>query len=454
VKTNDRDWNEVGNFTSWEPGEEYLRFHRWDYGWNEFVVQGRDYLGRTFEDKVEFLMDDRCPEIEFLKPNSGEIVYTQFILVKWIVEDDFLEIVDTRIRINEDPWINVTGGNSFTFHNLTAGSYEINIRANDSAGNSGRNNIRFEVEHHLTPIQITYPTEGQFVTTKQVEVRWETGNTDWVNSSHLSIDGNTWIPVENKSSHIQYFESEGVHNVSIRATNIAGYEFIDSVEFIIDTIPPKVSYHYPVGNDVPIDTPIFFEFSEEMNRSSVEVFVNQWSSSAVWEGDRAYFLPPRDFYFGTEVYVDVRGRDLAGNVLEPFNYEFKITGKGGVKGRVVDEFFNPVKGALITFDNGQEVETATDGTFSIRISRGGHNLFVEKEGYEPKRAYANSIAGDVQDIGDIILISEDEAPDDERTRNRGPMMISILVSLVLLALIIALIFVLARKFKEVKSFEE
>ncbi len=453
VKTNDRDWNEVGNSTSWEPGEEYLRFHRWDYGWNEFVVQGRDYLGRTFEDKVEFLMDDRCPEIEFLKPNSGEILYTQYIPVKWIIEDDFLEIVDTQIRINEDPWINVTGRNSFTFYNITGGEHEVEIRANDSAGNTGRNKIRFQVEHHMTPIHITYPSQGQYVNTREVEINWETGNPDWVNSSHLSIDGNNWIPVDREGGHIQYFDSEGAHIISIRATNIAGYEFIDSVEFIIDTIPPKVSYHYPVGNDVSIDTPIFFEFSEEMNRSSVEIFVNQWSSSAAWEGDRAYFLPPRDFYYGTEVYVDVRGRDLAGNELESFNYEFKITEKGEVKGRVVDQFFNPIKGALITFDNGQEVETASDGTFSMQISRGGHNLLVEKEGYEPKRAYANAVAGDVEDIGDIILISE-EGPDDEDSKNRGPMLISILVSLVLLALIIALIFVMVRKFKEVEYFEE
>lgn len=453
IKRGDRDWQEVGNSTSWKPDDEFHPHRRWDYGWNTFTVTGTDYLGREFNDTVIFLVDYRGPEIEILEPDNGEILYTQFILANWIIEDDFLEIADTYIRFNEEPWINVTGRNSFTFYNITGGDYELEIRANDSAGNTGGDMIRFRVEQHMTPIHITYPSQGQYVNTREVEIQWETGNPDWVNSSHLSIDGNNWIPVDRGGGHIQYFDSEGAHIISIRATNIAGYEFVDSVNFIIDTIPPRVSYHYPVGNDVSIDTPIFFEFSEEMNRSSVEVFVNQWSSSAVWEEDRAYFLPPRDFYYGTEVYVDVRGRDLAGNELEPFNYEFKITDKGEVKGRVVDQFFNPIKGALITFDNGQEVETASDGTFSMEISRGGHNLLVEKEGYEPKRAYANAVAGDVEDIGDIILISE-EGPDNEDSKNRGPMLISILVSLVLLALIIALIFVIIRKFKEVEYFEE
>jgi hypothetical protein len=71
---------------------------------------------------------------------------------------------------------------------------------------------------------------------------------------------------------------------------------------------------------------------------------------------------------------------------------------------------------------------------------------VEKEGFEPKKGYADSRAGHTMNIGDLIMMKETD-DSEESSGGHSIMWISIIVSLVLLSAIIALIFVLVKKFK-------
>ncbi len=453
VRPDDAGWENVGNMTIWGEGDwPWYGFYRWDYGWHRFEVRGTDYLGRTFNDSVEFLVDYRGPKITITSPRIHEVILTRKMTVSWTVEDDLLDVKNVSLRLDERPWLNVTGSNSIILEDLDEGSHQIYLRSFDTAGNIGENHIDFTVEYYITPISIISPREGDFFNSREIEILWETGNADWVQESYMSLDGGPFFVITKDGQRFQVFDSEGNHTITIKAANTAGDEFVDTVNFTIDTIVPSVTNHYPIGDNVPIDTPIYVEFSEKMNRSSVEIFVNLWSGPPIWDGNRAYFNRPKEFQYGQEVWVEVLGKDHAGNYLEPFSYVFTITDKGEVRGRVVDESFNPVKGALVVFENGQEIETASDGTFSIMVSDGGYRIIVEKEGFALTKGYAESRAGKTTNIGDLILRPE-ETP-EEGSKDEGTMLISIVISILLVLIMIILVFVLVRKYRSMQYFEE
>ncbi len=454
VRIDDRDWKDVGNDTEWGKDDyyDYYWHYRLDYGWHQFEVQGTDYLGRTFNDSVKFVIDYYGPEIEFLNTEQYGNIQKKFVDVYWKVEDEFLDVKNVSIRIDGRPWINVTGLNTTRIEGLEEGHHKIYINAYDSVGNYNERNIDIHVEYYITPISIISPREGDFFNSREIEILWETGNADWVQESYMSLDGGPFFVITKDGQRFQVFDSEGNHTITIKAANTAGDEFVDTVNFTIDTIAPSVTNYYPIGDNVPIDTPIYVEFSEKMNRSSVEIFVNLWSGPPIWDGSRAYFDRLNEFQYGQEVWVEVMGKDLAGNSLEPFSYVFTITDEGEVRGRVVDESFNPVKGALVVFENGQEIETASDGTFSIMVSDGSYRIIVEKEGFALTKGYAESRVGRTTNIGDLILRPE-ETP-EEGSKDEGTMLISIIISILLVLIMIILVFVLVRKYRSLQYFEE
>ena len=102
----------------------------------------------------------------------------------------------------------------------------------------------------------------------------------------------------------------------------------------------------------------------------------------------------------------MKGEDLAGNRIDFFwdftTYE-PVTGLGSVTGRVVDSNGDPIAGARIKLDTGEETTTDDEGRFSIIGPVGEHEIRISASGYKDKRITVTILEGEEVVMDDIKL---------------------------------------------------
>jgi len=86
------------------------------------------------------------PVIEILSPESGATIEGDTVTIEWSVEPGAFDVVRVEVRLDDGPWIDVTGMTSYTFTGLSEGEHVATIRAVDEAGNVVEESVEFYVE--------------------------------------------------------------------------------------------------------------------------------------------------------------------------------------------------------------------------------------------------------------------------------------------------------------------
>lgn len=158
-----------------------------------------------------------------------------------------------------------------------------------------------------------------------------------------------------------------------------------------------------------IDSIITVTFSEQMDKSTVDMDVIGVSGTTSWDNDTLIFTPNVDLAYTTQYKVYVNGSDEAGNSMETFEWTFTTTAnKGTISGKVVDENGDPIEGATVTLDSGETVTTDENGEFSMQVDPGTYIITVSKGGYEDETTEVSIDPGEEEDLGDLVLPEEDE----------------------------------------------
>lgn len=106
----------------------------------------------------------------------------------------------------------------------------------------------------------------------------------------------------------------------------------------VDVMPPEVLSVTPEdgATEVPVDTTISVEFSEEMDRASVEgafSLAPEVQGNFTWEGNSPTFALATDLEYGTKytVTVSTTAKDKAGNTLAgAYTWSFNTLAKPGL----------------------------------------------------------------------------------------------------------------------------
>lgn len=156
-----------------------------------------------------------------------------------------------------------------------------------------------------------------------------------------------------------------------------------------DNISPEVISHSPTGEEIKINSNITIEFSELMQKNTVELALsenNQNVNGTIhWNLRTLTFNPEKNLDYKTSYTVIVNGKDRAGNNISTYEWTFKTEVVTAIKGRIVSSKGKPIQGALIKTDTGKNTTTNSDGEFKILVKPGKRMLTIEKEGYENTR---------------------------------------------------------------------
>jgi hypothetical protein len=338
-------------------------------------------------------------------------------------------------------------GTNHLFQEITDGPHTLVLIGYDRAGNFNSTKISFTVDPDISGIIITYPHDGDRINLTEFKASWVlNGLTHLLERVEYRMDGGSWTIALIHSADFMNL-SEGDHTLDVRAFDIRGNTAVDISHFFVDVTKPSILTMSHDGTNAPAIGPIVIGFSEEIG--SVNATLNGITPEKELVG-ATLTLETGALSPGNPYTLNITAMDLAGNVVEK-TLTFKTGSKGTVSGRIVDKNGNPVSGARIVFDTGEEAEVNYDGTFSIEVKAGPRTAAIyDNDGNEIGTFDIDVIGGISNNMGDIVVESREE-------ENGSSWWILIVIAVIVILILIAIIaFVLISKAKETEEeeFEE
>jgi len=200
---------------------------------------------------VTFNVDSTAPEITINAPSDGAMLNTADVTVSWAGSDATSGIDHYEIRINSASWHDVGLNTSHTFTGLSDGSYTVEVKAVDNAGNENTASVTFTVDVTAPEVTIDSPLNGTIFNTTTVTVSWAGSDAlSGIDHYEISMDSGNWIAVGLNTAYNFTGLSDGSHTVDVKAIDNATNEATDTVGFTVDTTNPTVSITSPADGTI------------------------------------------------------------------------------------------------------------------------------------------------------------------------------------------------------------
>ncbi len=120
-------------------------------------------------------------------------------------------------------------------------------------------------------VGISSPSEGANISSSDVTVQWSGSDSrSGIDYYEVQLNSGGWTDVGTSNSHTFTNLSEGLHTVDIEAIDNAGNNAVDTVNFTIDTTPPKVSIESPTDGTIFSKRDVTTQWSGEDTETGVD----------------------------------------------------------------------------------------------------------------------------------------------------------------------------------------
>jgi len=280
------------------------------------------------------IIDNTPPIINITYPSEAQ--YIDSVSIIWINGTVIEKNWDGKYPIINDTQFEriFWNGTHFAFWNATTisdSTRSYTISFTDLAGNTGNNTVTFTIDTIYPVVEISYPTDGQYL--DGFEVIWINGtfvekNFDHtllaINDTRFELVGYTW----NSSTYEGAFAfrnsstiPDGAYFVRVSLTDKAGKTGFDIVYFTIDTIAPIVNITYPTDGEYIDAGPIVwingtfkeknFNTTKLLNINRTEFALASWTWDCTTSEGTFAFWNITAVSDGT-YYIEVSITDLAG----------------------------------------------------------------------------------------------------------------------------------------------
>jgi hypothetical protein len=272
-------------------------------------VRATDKAGNEDTDSVTFeVVDSTAPEISISSPDDGSVLPSNSVTFEWSVTDEGTGVDTVEFKLDAEAWTTTTASGTFDRTGLAEGAHTFSIRAEDNSGNQATLPVQFTIDTLDPTVVIDSPTEGEPLDDEDVLVEYSVDGTGTAATVERSVDGGAWEPAGMASTLVESL-SEGAHTVEIRATDGAGHQATDIVNFTVDLggIPTVTITEPEDGAVIPTDS-VTVEWTIENPAGSVEVQLDggAWAPAT---GDSATFSDLSDGEHTVTVRTTQGGED-------------------------------------------------------------------------------------------------------------------------------------------------
>lgn len=393
---------------------------------------------------ITIIIDLTAPDLDIIHPTDGMTVIYDRINASWVGDGGPSGIMDYLYSIDGENLTNIGHATEKMIEDLESGTHKLRIVCYDGAGNFISMTSEFTVDTNASVVSITYPADGSYLNMTSFDSTWIiNGMTQRVDAVEYRIDSGNWTTATFTGVAILDLE-EGSHILDVRALDIKGGIAASTSHFTIDVTKPSILSVSHEGASALAEGPVVITFSEAIGSATITMNGDPISFELV---GATITLSLDNITAGTAYLFQIDAIDMAGNSFSgPLS--FTTAARGQVSGRIVDENGDPVEGARIVFDTGEEAITDENGEFSVAVSDGSRTAIVyDKDGNEIGSFDVDVTGGEDVDSGDQVV----ESKDDE---DRFPWWILVLIAILVLILLGIVLFVLRTKGREAEEEEE
>lgn len=379
-------------------------------GQHTIEVKAIDKAGNEASARVNFAVDTASPNTEAeISGNAGDGGWFLSDVTAVLKSADATSTVaGIEYRLDGGPWTDYSQPIVLTGE----GVFALEFRATDAAGNVEMSRaLTVSIDRTGPVAEILSPSEGGLLGLEQ-KLTWAgSDGGSGLRGYEYRVDGGAWTPISALTFDLGSL-ADGVHTFAVRAVDNAGNLGEEaSVSFTIDTTVPEIVSKSPQGDGVDVNAEVVVEFSETVDRTSVEMQAGS-AGTITWEGNALIFTPSTGRAANTTYTVVIAGTDLAGNQFS-VTWSFKTSSLGSLNGTVVGPDGLPMADAAVALDNGMNTTTDAQGRFSfIGVAEGNYTLSISKEGFKSVTQAVTVKAGDASAIGALTVQPADLDPAD------------------------------------------
>jgi hypothetical protein len=214
------------------------------------TIKAHDIAWNEATEDVSFFLDTVQPIVVITAPDAGAYLNVSDVEVTWVVSDASPSsgINHTEVNIDGGAFIDVGLDVSYTFIGVADGPHTVIVQSFDNASNMGSATRSFTVDTSVPVVTISDPSEGAMFAVDVVTVYWNvTEATTSIDHVQYMIDGGDWTDIAADSKEFDAL-ADGLHNVVIRAFDLAmnaGYGFVN---FTTDITDPVVTISFPANS--------------------------------------------------------------------------------------------------------------------------------------------------------------------------------------------------------------
>ncbi len=214
-------------------------------GTHNMTVYANDSAGNTAQASVIFTVDTTAPSITLQRPQNISYNITTGLPLNFTATDN--------IGIGSC-WYKLDGGVSTplpsclnTTFSAAAGTHNMTVYANDSAGNTAQASVIFTVDTTAPSITLQRPQNISYNITTGLPLNFTATDNIGIGSCWYKLDGGVSTPLPS-CLNTTFSAAAGTHNMTVYANDSAGNTAQASVIFTIDTSAPSVTLNLPPDN--------------------------------------------------------------------------------------------------------------------------------------------------------------------------------------------------------------
>jgi hypothetical protein len=290
-------------------------------GVHTITVRAIDYAGNYQEETVVVKIDKTEPKPFIVLADTDTWTNTEPTITFFTI-DTTSEIIYYNVDLG-------TGfenqSSPYTISGLADGVHTIKVRAYDTARNYREEIVEVFIDKTKPKSFEVIPTTNTW-TSQNPTIYFETTD-DTSGVDQYKVNSGDGYQEQNSPLTLNELD-DGIHEVKVRAYDMAGNYIESSCKLFIDKTPPELIEFSPNDSDIPITTRIKITFNEQMNRSTVE---DAFHISPVidgefkWKGRNLTFKPASMLEYNTTytITLDNKASDMARNaIIAPFEWNF------------------------------------------------------------------------------------------------------------------------------------
>ena len=302
----------------------YLNLTSVPDGSHTVTVNATDRAGNSRSASVSFSVNTVAPVVTFSAPANNSFSKSATVILTWSITLATGSVTLLQVAVDTGSWQTIANtSTSYTFTGLADGSHQLWVHA-AAAGGSTTVYLGVTVDTTAPTVAISSPAGNPWINRSSLTVAFSAADsTSGLASLTLGLDNGAPANVLGQTSYALTLIADGVHQLTLTATDAAGNSATATAGVRVDTAPPSVTLTAPAAGASLSSSTVQVEWSVTDSGSgvgTVQMALDNGSYQTLSPGGSLSYSGVSD----GQHTIRIRATDVAGNAVTK-SVSFSVT---------------------------------------------------------------------------------------------------------------------------------